>query len=701
MDYFVTQKLAWNETNPLPLRLFWWESPDGSKVLTYFPHSYANEDLNPVRLSNDLVKARTQAPGMLDMMDLYGVGDHGGGPTRAMLDQGMYWMQPGKVVPKMKFGVAQTYFSDVEKKISANSPIWNYQAMAKGAGRLPAPPVGEMSIPTWRDELYFEHHRGTYTTQADHKRNMRDSEEWMLNAEKYSSLAWLDGQPYPATELNDAWKKVLFNEFHDLAAGSGIGIIYKDAQHDYDQVRWATDEASSKALYTIQSRVNTRAAGTVPVLVFNPLGWQRSGLVKIDVQMPAITVGGVSVLDSKNRVLPSEIVSRDSQTNSYHLLVEVADVPSLGYEVLHVVPGRRPFESDLRVSGMTLENAMLKLTVDAHTGCIISLYNKKDNFETLAPAACGNQLEVFKDTPQADDAWNIDPGTLDHFTPLTHADSVQLVEKGPFRGVIRVSRTWHNSKFVQDIELYAGSDQVNVVNDIDWHETHVLLKVAFPLAASSNMATYEIPYGTIERPTTRNNSWEQAKFEVSALRWADLSNGNHGFSLINESKYGYDCKDNLLRLTLLRSPVEPDPNADRGHHHFSYALYPHGGDWKTALTVRHGYEYNYELKAMQVEPHTGSSPLEHSFIALEDKNVVLTAVKKAEDANGLILHFYEWAGRDSDVEIHVPPGATSATLTNLMEKPEGAPLHLSGSDEVTVPVHPYNIMSVRIDYPRD
>ncbi|EQD49809.1 alpha-D-mannosidase, partial [mine drainage metagenome] len=166
---------------------------------------------------------------------------------------------------------------------------------------------------------------------------------------------------------------------------------------------------------------------------------------------------------------------------------------------------------------------------------------------------------------------------------------------------------------------------VDVVNDIDWHETHILLKAAFPLAASSDMATYEIPYGTIERPTTRNNSWEQAKFEVSALRWADLGNGQRGFSLINESKYGYDCKDNLLRLTLLRSPVSPDPNADRGHHHFSYALYPHAGDWKTALTVRRGYDYNYKLQAMQVEAHSGTLPLERSFITVKANNVVLTA----------------------------------------------------------------------------
>ena len=632
-------------------------------------------------------------------MDLYGVGDHGGGPTRAMLDQGLHWMQPDKVLPRMEFGTAQSYFSSIETKVAPESPTWNYRAMAKGAGALPAPPPGEISVPTWKDELYFEHHRGTYTTQANQKRNIRDSEEWMLNAEKYSSLAWLDGQSYPASELNEAWKKVLFNQFHDLAAGSGIAIIYQDAQHDFDQVHWATEEVSANALHAIEARIDTRAAGPVPVVVFNPLGWQRSGIVKVDVEMPTAAAGGISVLDAENHILPSEIVSSNSSTNTYHLLVEAKDIPSLGYEVLHVVPGKRPFASDLKVSGMTMENAALKVTVDPRTGCIASLYDKKANFETLAAGACGNQLQVFKDTPQADDAWNIDPGTLDHFTPLTQTDSVKLVEKGPFRAVIRVSRHWQSSTFVQDIALYAGSDQVDVVNDIDWHETHILLKAAFPLAASSDSATYEIPYGTIERPTTRNNSWEQAKFEVSALRWADLGNGQHGFSLINQSKYGYDCKGNLLRLTLLRSPVWPDPNADRGHHHFSYALYPHDGSWKTALTVRRGYDYNYKLQAMQVEAHSGTLPLERSFIAVKGDNVVLTAVKKAEDADGLILRFYEWAGQDGKVQIKAPKGAVSATLTNLMEKPEGAALQMTDSDQVTVPVHPYSIVTVRIDYP--
>jgi alpha-mannosidase len=702
VDYFVTQKLSYNETNPFPFKIFWWQSPDGSRVLTYLPHDYGNSNLNPVRLTNDVVHARPLNPGFIDLLDLYGVGDHGGGPTRAVLDQGLHWMKsPDLVVPRMEFGTAQSYFTEVEKTIAPDSPTYNYQAMAHGGGALPTPPAGKISIPVWNDEIYFEHHRGTYTTQAQLKRNVRESEEWLLNAEKYSSIAWLNGNSYPGDELTESWKKALFNQFHDLAAGSGIGISYKDAQRDYDQVRWQTNEASSKALNDIQARIDTHAAGAVPILVFNPLSWERSGLAEVTVEMPAAS-DGISILDAKNHVLPSQILSSDSATNTYHVLVDVKDVPSVGYTVLHAVPGRKPFASDLKVNGLTMENSFLKVTVDPSNGCITSLYDKKDNFESLASGACGNQLQTFHDHSWVETAWNIDPGTFDHVTPITEVDSVKLVEQTPLRAVIRVARTWQSSKFVQDITLYADSDNVDVVNNVEWHETYVLLKAAFPLAASSKMATYEIPYGTIERPTTRDNDWDAAKFEVSAIRWADLGDGQHGFSLINEAKYGYDCKDNVLRLTLLRSPTDPDPNADRGHQHFSYALYPHAGDWRAAYTVRHGYEYNYPLHALQVDSHTGAMPLEHSFFSVSgDDSVILTAVKKAEDTNALILRFYEWAGKDGQVSLTFPQGATSATLTNLMEKPEGSPLDLVNSDSVTVPVGHYSINTLEVAYPHE
>ena len=212
------------------------------------------------------------------------------------------------------------------------------------------------------------------------------------------------------------------------------------------------------------------------------------------------------------------------------------------------------------------------------------------------------------------------------------------------------------------------------------------------------MSTYEIPFGSIQCTTTRNNSWEQAKFEVPAQRWADLGDASHGFSLINESKYGYDGVNNLLRLTLLRSPTWPDPDADRGHHHFGYQLYPHAGTWQQALTERKGYDYNYKLKAVQVEAHTGSLPAEHSYLSVEPENVVLTAVKKAEDSNALIFHVFEWAGKQSNVTFTLPPGATSATETNLMEKPQGEPLPVT-ANKVTIPIKPYEILTLRADYP--
>ena len=702
IDFFVTQKMAWNDTNKLPMKLFWWQSPDGSRVLTYFPHDYANE-IDPVRIAADVNMSRGRNPGVTEMMHLFGVGDHGGGPTRAMLDSGEKWTEPQMVFPKAFFGIAQGFFSDVETKLdTANSPVWNYKSIATADTKLAPAADGKISLPVWNDELYFEYHRGVFTTQANHKRNMRESEEEMLNAEKYSSLAWLLGAAYPATELAEAWKKVLFNQFHDLAAGSGIGVIYQDAQKDYDAVRWATTEATSNALRSLASHVNTAAAGAggVSVLVFNPLAWERTDLVTADVQLPETEKNGISVLDPRGKPLLYQVLSSDSATHTYQLLIKAEDMPSLGYEVLQVIPGSNDARSDLLADGLTLENSLLRVSVDSHSGCITSLYDKKSKFEAIAAHGCGNELVAFKDTPKDYDAWNIDSDFEQHFTNLDQADSVQLIEHGPLRAVIRVKRRWQQSEFVQDITLYAGLDRVDVVNDIDWHETHVLLKAAFPLAASSGDATFEIPYGSIQRPTTRNNSWEAAKFEVPALRWADLGDAQHGFSLINESKYGYDAKGNVLRISLLRSPVWPDPDADRGHHHFSYALYPHAGDWKQALTVRHGYDFNYKLQAMQVQAHDGKWPTRQSLVTIEPENVVLTAVKKAEDSDALILRFYEWAGKSSEVRINVPAGASAATLTNLMEQPEGSPLNVTASGQITVPIHPYEIQSVHVDYPQ-
>lgn len=698
VDYFVTQKMAWNDTNQLPLKVFWWQSPDGSRVLAYFPHDYGNE-IEPLSMARDIATAQTLNPGVPEMMHLFGVGDHGGGPTRAMLDQGMRWTSPDVVYPKANFGVAQQFFHDIEGRADTDhAPVWNYKTLASGNTQLPTPAEGKFSLPVWNDELYFEYHRGVFTTQAQHKRNMREAEEQVLNAEKFSSLAWLSGDDYPNKELTEAWKKVLFNQFHDLAAGSGVAQIYKDAQHDYDLVRLSTQNISSQALHTLASQVDTRGEG-VPILVLNPLAWERTDLVRLNVQTPEAWKS-IAVVNSAGESQPFQVLSHDPARNTYDLLVEARNVPSLGYRVLYVKAGGADAQIDLKVHGLTLENARLRVTVDPIRGCITSLYDKLSNFESIAANGCGNELIAFKDTPKAYDAWNIDSDFEQQFTRLDMADSIKVTEDGPLRATIRVERSWQSSKFAQEISLYAGLDRVDVHNRFDWHENHILLKAAFPLVASSGEATYEIPYGTIERPTTRNNRFEDAKFEVPALRWADLGDEKHGFSLINESKYGYDAKGNVLRLSLLRSPTWPDPEADRGHNSFSYALYPHSGNWKQALTVRRGYEFNYKLLATQVEAHTGSLPAVHSFVDIKEPNVVLTAVKKTEDSDSLLLRFYEWAGKDGDVHINVPSGAAAAELINLMEQPEKKSLPITSAGQIAVPVHRYEIVSVRVDYPR-
>ncbi len=301
MDYFVTQKMHWNDTNQLPFRLFWWQSPDGSKVLTYFPTDYVHDNVNPTRISADFAESAQRNPGTAEMLDLYGIGDHGGGPTRAMLDQADHWialshpqnsvilsgaperaagesngaeskdphntpppqapstlssMEPA-AVPTMRYHTAQQYFSAVEKNLNPDSPTWNYDSIAKGYTPPPASSAGAMGLPTWNDELYFEYHRGVFTTQAQHKRSMRTSEVATLDAEKLASLAWLNGKPYPADQLTENWKKITFNQFHDLAAGSGIGVIYKDAQKDYTEVFHNDHEITDASLNTLAARIDT------------------------------------------------------------------------------------------------------------------------------------------------------------------------------------------------------------------------------------------------------------------------------------------------------------------------------------------------------------------------------------------------------------------------------------------------------------
>jgi|HubBroStandDraft_4_1064222.scaffolds.fasta_scaffold00124_18 alpha-mannosidase len=732
IDYFVTQKLLWaSEFTKFPYRLFWWQAPDGTRMMTYFPSTYSGQ-IDPVTMAQD---SSTYGPmmwkynggtgsapdGALQMMYLYGVGDHGGGPTRVDLDTALRWQKPDVVYPKFEFSTAASFLNNLSKNES------------------------ELNLPVWDGELYFQYHRGVQTTQSETKRGNRKGEVALLDAEKLASIGLLFGQPYPQADFDSSWKKVLFNQFHDILPGSGIGINYVDAARKYAEVQRFSNDTTQAALNDMASRVKTDKAS---VLIFNPLSWKRTGQLEFDVQFPQ-PVDGVLATDTDTGLpVPAEVVSHDNATGRARVRLLAQDVPANGYRLLELTPGKKGERitkltapkpgTDLNAhrivpvtsSATSLENEFLRVQIDPKTGCITSLFDKRSNTEALAPAVagvgapanlpdgkpCGNLLQAFVDKPKQWDAWNVDADFIEHHADLMQADEVKLIESSPLRAVIRVTHKWQNSSFVQDITLNAASPRVDVNMQADWHEKHILLKVAFPLSARSDKATFEIPFGTVERPTTRNTPAEKAQFEVPALRWADLSGTDsgappsssaaaddrvgsiHGFSLLNDSKYGYDARDNVLRLSLLRGPEYPDPNADQGHHEFTYSLYPHAGTWRDALTVRQGYEVNYPLLVTTTTSHPGTLPSEQSFFSTQEDNVVITAIKKDADDNALIVRFYEWAGKKGDIHLALPEEATSASATNLIESLEG-PLSLDVTGKiVTVPTNPYEIKTVKVQF---
>jgi alpha-mannosidase len=399
----------------------------------------------------------------------------------------------------------------------------------------------------------------------------------------------------------------------------------------------------------------------------------------------------------------------DPETHRTHLLL-LSNTPALGYQTYFVrAASTAPVvHSMLKASADTLENEFIRVRIDPQTGCMTSLFDKRSGTEALAPAetdtggpktsVCGNLLQTFVDKPKQWDAWNIDADFEKQHWDLDKADEVKLLESGPLRAVIQVKNRFQNSTFVRDITVYAGVPRVDVKMMVEWHEKHILLKVAFPLSAHSDKAAFEIPFGSVERPTTRNTPAELAQFEVPAQRWADISDSKHGFSLLNDCKYGYDAKGNVLRLSLLRSPEWPDPHADEGHHEFTYSLYPHGGSWKDALTIRRGYELNYKLLSLPFGQHQGSLTPEYSFLQAQPVNVIVTALKRAEDENSLVLRFYEWAGKEGEVTIQLPPGAQSAEETDLMEKPIGSLSVRSGG--VSVHTKAYEIKTIKVLFAR-
>jgi alpha-mannosidase len=674
VKYFVTQKLSWNDTTQFPYKLFWWQAPDGSRILVYFPQGYTNQ-INAVQLSNFLAtsSAATRFP---EIMHIYSLSDHRG-EDRRTLDTVLHLQRVNICVPRICFSTAQAFFNDVDQNIRE----------------------GELTLPIWNDELYLEFHRGVYTTQSEVKKQIRQCEAHLQNAEKFSSWTFINGTPYPQARLLGCWKQLLFNQFHDIMPGTGIGPNFTEAIRSLKSVHVETKTILQEALQELAAHMNTEGAGT-PVVLFNPLSWTRTDSVIVEAQLSNPITGGFEIRNSAGTILPSQVLSYDVDTHRLTLRVLATGVPPLGYEVIHIVPVVHPHtaSSSLRASNTELGNEFFRLTIDAHTGCITSLVTENGGREILAQGALGNLLQAFVDKPKQYDAWNIDRNYDCQGWDLKKAEEVTLVENGPVQATVRIRKRFQNSTFIQNVCVQTGVPRVDVHTQVDWREKHTIIKVAFPTTIRSRFATYEIPYGTIHRPTTQETPEDQAKFEVPALRWGDLSDSecNYGFSILNTSKYGYDAKDNVIRLTLLRAPTWPDPHADEGLHEFTYALYPHPGDWKEAQTMRRAYELNFPLLSMQSFCHTGTWHNADSFIDIKPANVILTVVKKAEDDDALILRYYEFEGEQTKVCLTLPKGASRAVGTNLMENEEHEIPLFGDRRELEIPTAPYEIKTIKV-----
>ncbi|MEH2253994.1 alpha-mannosidase [Nostoc sp.] len=710
IEYFVTQKLRWNDTTKFDYGAFWWRSPDGSEIFSLMS-ALIGESIDPVKMASYALEWQAQT-GLPESLWLPGVGDHGGGPTRDMLETAQRW-QKSPFFPDLEFTTAEKYLQEISSQLTSQSKIQN--------------PKSKIQSPTWNDELYLEFHRGCYTTHADQKRWNRRCENLLYQAELFATLATVScGVTYPKVEIEAAWKLVLFQQFHDILPGSSITQVYTDALPQWQQVEQVGTKILQESLLAIASHI-TRSeppkSDSLPIFVFNSLNWQRSEVVSV--ALP--TQEEWQIYDASGK----QLVCQLSEPST--LLFLATEIPPVGYRIFWLSPSSPTLQeakatSPALLPDWILENEFLRVVIDPDTGDLSSVFDKTYQREVLSDP--GNQLQAFKDSDQYWDAWNIDPNYAQHPLPATNLQSIQWLEQGPVQSRVRVVRQLGESEFCQDYILQVGSPLLNIATTVNWQENHVLVKAAFPLNIEADFASYEIPCGAIRRPTKPQTPAEQAKWEVPALRWADLTvedtqrntaipnpscassaplvrpkiQNRYGVSLLNDCKYGYDSKPNQLRLTLLRSPNWPDSEADRGFHEFTYALYPHVGSWESAHTVRRGYELNIPLQVIlnpvNENPHknsplsAGKEGLGVTFLDLSSENLILMALKPAEnDPQQLILRCYECHGETAELSLQSDLGLNLGDTVDLLERSSTTEF---SSQQQILTIQPWKIASFKV-----
>ncbi|HEX6385926.1 MAG TPA: glycoside hydrolase family 38 C-terminal domain-containing protein [Anaerolineae bacterium] len=642
LDTYVFMRPGPHEKG-LPGRLFWWEADDGSRVLTLrLPFEYCTWgkelDRHVRRCAAEL------KPPFEELMCFYGVGNHGGGPTQANIAS-IHRLNEDPAYPRLVFSSPDRYFRRME--------------------------ASSLSIPVVHDEL--QHHAsGCYAAHSAVKRWNREAENRLLMAEKLATIAHrVSRQPYPG-DLDRAWKNVLFNQFHDILAGTSVASAYQDAQHLHGEAMAIADRALNSAVQSLAWNIQIpQEDGVKPVVVFNPHAWNSRVNVEVE-------IGGSEnewiLFDDQGHQAPVQRVQSEATARGRSRLSFTTDLPSLGYRLYRLVPatqaGATPAAwptvstdtaSDVLVADVLVaDNGRLRLEIDTVTGSIRSLRDHRHGLELLAgPGA----LPVVIDDPS--DTWSHNVFRFDKIIGTFKPVSARLVEHGPVKSVLRVVSEYGVSRLIQDFTMYTELDQIDVRVTVDWREQFKMLKLRFPLNLVFMRAVYEIPFGHIERVANGEEEPIQSWIDVSGT--SRDTGERYGLSILNDGKYSADVNVRDIGLTVLRSPIyahhmpmEPEAEGhytfiDQGIQRFTYTLLPHAGSWEEAGTVRRAAELNQRPFALVTTYHPqGTLPPAESYLTVDQANVNVTVLKQAEDGNDLVLRCYETARSATEATIRLP-----------------------------------------------
>jgi alpha-mannosidase len=646
-----------------PGPLYNWESPDGSQVVMFDARgeeaafAAAGGNLNDLAsVPKALAAVVNMMPGKAAMIP-FGVGDHGGGPTRRdlMMFKALAQM-PG--MPKVKLATGDEAMA----------------GMLASAGALPV----------WRDEVEYWH-RGCYTSQAKMKRHNRQCETLLPNAEKFAVLANMTGGfEFPRELLASAWRGALFNQFHDILPGSSITAVYADATELYRTVEATAQAALDKALTTIADRAKTAGAGDA-VIVFNPLSWPRTDIAEVTLDCDKVPAN-LTVRDASGASWAAQVVEHHQVYESFErckVIFAARDVPALGFKVFWVERAAAAPATRLSAGDYWIESPRFRVEVDGKTGQVTAVRDKRLERQVLATGAKGNVLRLMGDDANA---WEIHYTGID--TELDQPTSVSVVERGPVRATIAINYFHDGSIVQQRISIYDDLDRIDFPTTVDWRAYHTLLRVSFPVDVTANAFTREIQFGNIAHACNGD--------EVPAQKWIDLSDGQWGVSLLNDCKYGHSVKGNDMTITLLRSPTDPDPVADLGRHVMTYSLCPHAGGWRDGGIQRRAEELNAPLLAQAAKGHDGALGSQYSLLEATPANVFVAAVKPCEDSADLLIRIWEAHGQAVQASVRLPRPPRAVSEVDLLEREVGSAS--AQDDRLVVSIKPYEIRSFKVAF---